>query len=246
MQYPAHALRPPTPHTQAWQVYEAACQQPSHRKAAHSAYMRKVELGWLSAPGVPGPNAARAGGPPFRPLKRTKVAEEHARAEAEAAAARAEEQQRAAEAAAQQQAEEAASASAAAMEQWEQEQEQEQEGLQEEEGWDEQASGRSHSKGGSSGSESSSSDDRSSSSRRSGSGNSRSGRGSSVVRSQQERQLWHEDDDGSSLENRNRRDSSSKGVGARRSWTEDASDEDVGAPVLPTAYDLDDIDDKDE
>eukprot|EP00983_Pelagomonas_calceolata_P124563 1161122-Pelagomonas_calceolata.AAC.5 len=69
-------------------LYERICRRPAHREAARRAYQRKVELGWLAAPGVPGPNAHRAGGPPFRPLKRTQAAEARARAEAEAAAKR--------------------------------------------------------------------------------------------------------------------------------------------------------------
>lgn len=56
------------PCAQAWMLYERICRHPSHREAARRAYQRKLELGWLSAPGVPGPNAHRAGAP-FRCVK---------------------------------------------------------------------------------------------------------------------------------------------------------------------------------
>lgn len=123
---------------EAWMLYERICRRPAHREAARRAYQRKVELGWLAAPGVPGPNAHRAGGPPFRPLKRTQAAEARARAEAEAAAKAAAEAEaaaaEAAEAARQQQAE-AEAESAAVVEAWEegqqqQQQQQKQQGLQ--------------------------------------------------------------------------------------------------------------------
>ncbi|KAF5837116.1 hypothetical protein DUNSADRAFT_4839 [Dunaliella salina] len=114
---------------EAWMLYERICRRPAHREAARRAYQRKVELGWLAAPGVPGPNAARAGGPPFRPLKRTQVAEARARAEAEEAAqAAAEAEAAAAEAAdaARRQQAAAEAESAAVVEAWEEDQQQQQ------------------------------------------------------------------------------------------------------------------------
>ena len=80
-----------------------------------------MELGWLSAPGVPGPRGARLHGPPFDPLRRTQAAEVRAAVEASAAAeAEADAEAAAAKAAeaAQQQAEEAAATTAAISEEW--------------------------------------------------------------------------------------------------------------------------------